>query len=287
MREYFTKRFPLALLGIFCIVNILGFYEYSNYSVLNIDFYLLFLIYLGLYLHIRILDDFKDYDYDSQNHTDRPLQTGTVNKRFLIQVGIINFFIISTISIIVSYRTNWNHLLFIALTLIYTIPMYYEFGIKHFFQKSPTGVLFTHNLVLVLLFIFFLEIIQHPQGILSSDVLSKIAILLVPNLLIEIGRKVKPRIDHITGKETNDTYNYFWGGGNTILVSMFLIMFSCVLIIIIQQNSVVLVITSILLISSIGIGIVKEQVAKSYMNYVFPFLGIVSLLIPVLTFFGT
>ena len=213
----------MPILLIFTGASVLGFYGIYNIPI-NPNTYLLIIFYLLFLFHMRILDEFKDFKYDSIHHPNRPIQQGLLTLNTIRNMGIINFFLIIIISLILT--TNLHNLLPLVATFIYSLLMFKEFFHPNLYETSPLLYLVSHEIIFILLFIFITTIIDNGNWtqLSSFDFLSMLYII-IPVLLLEIGRKVIHRFDE-TGEKTNDTYAFVWGQKNTLLILNFLILIS-------------------------------------------------------------
>src|SRR3989344_1881307 len=96
---YFTTRFPVFPLALFCIFTLAGVTELSQGQFFSIKTLLLSLVYLLFLFHLRVLDEFKDFNYDSIHHKNRPVQKGLVTLGQLAIIGIVNALLMSIFAI--------------------------------------------------------------------------------------------------------------------------------------------------------------------------------------------
>jgi len=159
------------------------------------------------------LDEFKDYEYDSRYHPDRPVQSGQISLKQIKTLGIINLAIIFVVSLIVS---SLKLIFLLVFVIMYSFAMFKEFFIKNFYERSPTFYLIFHQVVFIPLYLFFYSSLNsHFWFITNIERLPLFCYSLVPIVLIEIGRKMNYRFDK-KGEKTNDTYLFVWGERETI-----------------------------------------------------------------------
>lgn len=216
---YFTNRFPLLPLLLYTTVTALSI----NSAFYSIDWkktFIISLVYLMFLFHLRILDEFKDYYYDTRYHTDRPIQQGFMSLSILRKVGMMNLFFLFFLAFFVS---NLKQAAFLILAIFYTIFMFKEFFIPKFLSKHVLIYLFSHEIVFIPLFLFFYSVFY--KAIWIPITFADFALLfytISPIILIEIGRKIKHRYDK-KGKKTDDTYAYIWGQENSLRVFSFML----------------------------------------------------------------
>lgn len=217
---YFQDRFPLIPLIIFCALSIFGIASIFMHPIPKNQILWLTLVYIGFLLHLRILDEFKDYHYDAKYHPKRPVPSGSINLAFLKSLDLINLVLIVMFAFFVSSPQIF---LLFALVLIYSALMFQDFFINNFYERSPALFLVAHQAVFVPFYLFFYSALN--RSIWSPFALDKIShfiYLILPIVLIEIGRKISHRIDP-SGHKTSDTYAYVWGQKTTLRVFAILI----------------------------------------------------------------
>lgn len=168
--------------------------------------------------HLRILDEFKDEEFDGKYHAYRPLQTGMVRHKDLVLYGSLNAVFLSGLSYL-AYASAFA-VGFFLVSWLYTLLMYREFGISRFWERSPFWYVVSHEVCLILLYAsFFTASVSMSTSVLK--VLSEIPwphlfFVFIPMLLLELGRKIRPRLD-ARGRSTPDTYSARWGETRTII----------------------------------------------------------------------
>jgi len=220
--NYLKERFPALPLFVFTILTLSGIAKNIQYDGKYIHVLLLALVYLGFLFHLRILDEFKDYNYDKKYHSQRPVQRGSISLTTIRNLGIINLLVITLLSFIVNH--SYQFILFVFV-ILYTFLMFKEFYIKSFYEKSPTIYLFSHQIVFIPLYLYFFLSLENTINFLGGLSSASLFIYtIIPVILVEIGRKMNHRLDS-KGNKTNDTYVYVWGEKNTILIFFLLVMF--------------------------------------------------------------
>ena len=150
--QYTKIRFPLGPLLLHCGLAVLVIGEVSSAN--NLDSLIYALIYLLFLFHMRVLDEYKDKDLDDKYYPDRPVQSGTVKLKELGVIGIFNFLLLLLLGFVQLNSLSWG----LYLTAIgYSFLMYKEFFIKDFWNRSPALYLLSHQVVLILLFLVFMQ----------------------------------------------------------------------------------------------------------------------------------
>lgn len=218
-RTYLKARFPVPSLAFYTLLTLFAInsvFEKSNYG----KAILLGLIYLLFLFYLRVLDEFKDFAYDSKEHADRPVQSGLVSLSFLCNVGLVDLFLFLLLGFLVS---PLNVFFLLVLTLFYSFLMYKEFFIRDLLRKRTLLYLLSHQVVLIPLFLFFYSVFYGDVWPLNSvSHLSLFLYTVLPALLIEVGRKLDHRLN-TRGEKTDDTYAYAWGERTSIRVYAFLV----------------------------------------------------------------
>lgn len=223
--HYLKHRFPVVPLYLYTLITVLGISATTN-SHNYFKVFSLSIIYLLFLFHLRVLDEFKDFSYDTKHHTDRPVQSGLITLRELQKVGFIN-------SIMIAFLVFFTASLFVAtffgIAYLYTFLMFKEFFLGEKLKKRSVLYLLSHEVVFIPLFLYFYSALYEKVWIINS--ISDAALVLftiIPIILIEIGRKIPHRYDK-KGRKTNDTYSFQWGEVKTIQVFSALVVISGVL----------------------------------------------------------
>ena len=210
------KRFPALELLIYTSLNSAVLHKYVGKDILSTTLIIVSLLHLLFIFHLRVLDEIKDYKYDKKNHPDRPFVLSKKYRQFVFVLGI--FCLLSMI--ILSYLLSGKSIMIFIGILLYTALMFKEFFIKNFYERITVIYIFFHELVFFFLFLFF---IYSLDGNFRLEYFFLSIFLVIPLLIIEIGRKMNYRFDS-TGQKTIDTYFYIWGERKTIALFGGLIM---------------------------------------------------------------
>ena len=190
----------------------------SEIEVTKIIF--LAVIYMQFLFHMRVLDEVKDFGYDSKNHPNRPVQRGVISLgqlNFLLKINVFLMFMLAFGFSLFSESLIPLSLWFIA--MLYSMAMFKNFGpISEFLSRYNVLDLVIHELIFFPLFAFFLVVFLESKDILtSSQYFSILLYEIFPVFILEIGRKVNHRINS-KGIITDDTYAFKWGQERTLNV---------------------------------------------------------------------
>lgn len=223
LSSYFKQRFPLLPLFLFALLTIAGTSRKIQAPKDYLKIFLLSLIYTGFLFHLRVLDEFKDFDYDNRYHPDRPIQEGKISLKQVKILGVINLVMMLVASIMASSLTLTSLFLFV---IFYSLIMFKEFFIKNFYEKSPLLYLISHQIVFIPLYLYFYSSLNSSLWTVNNlNKLSLFSYTLIPIVLIEIGRKMNYRFDE-QRKKTSDTYLFVWGERKTISLFSSLVILS-------------------------------------------------------------
>ncbi|MDP3697022.1 MAG: hypothetical protein Q8R55_03235 [Candidatus Taylorbacteria bacterium] len=170
---------------------------------------------LAYLLHIRVIDEYRDFGHDNVHHTTRPVQSGIISKRELLYVDSTAVLLLVGIAAIAG---SWA-LVMVAVMLAYSYLAGKEFFIgedirRHFFIYN--GV----NLVQMLLMQVFVYTIFADPFPFTTLVWLHFLFTTVGTIIFEFARKLKMPGDDGTGK---DTYTWYLGFNNSLLIySLFL-----------------------------------------------------------------
>ena len=218
---YQKERFPLAVLGLSLFPAILssGAIVASHPAVPNAVFVLVASV--AYLLHIRVIDEQRDFAHDSIHHHDRPVQTGLISHAELRGINICSIGILIGIALI----SGGNALLVAFAMLCYSSIAGRDFFLgerirKHFFLYNGINLV---QMLLMQLFVYVFFTNALPWGPLFY---THAAFTTVGTILFEFIRKLKIPGSDGTGK---DTYTSHMGFHRAMIVYLLLIMLQLIL----------------------------------------------------------
>lgn len=216
---YQKERFPLAVLIFTTAAVILssaavaipkGTNVFNNLSILIVSFITLILF----MFHIRVLDEYKDYRFDSEFHGDRPVQKGLISLKELLILNVIGLFIQVAINLFISPTA----FLFWLAAFAYTIIAGNEFFMGKWIKKK----FFIYNLLnlLQLLFLqFYLYEMIEPSFSFRNELLTIHFIFVLFNVgVLEFGRKLKAKEEETEGRDTYSSRLGIKGASSVFMV---------------------------------------------------------------------
>jgi len=214
---YIGERFPGHIALLYSVLFSLCVLVFTDTSVTGGDFVSApFIIVTAtiflFFVRLRLVDEIKDYRYDSQYHSERPVTRGILRLteiKYLILITLVLEFIFqlgNTYAGIITY----------GIFLLYSYFMYKEFYRKSFFSQHLLAGLLAHQFIFMLATLFALSTMQQRLPELDPNFFIFILFMFAPPFMFELGRKLEHRKDD-RGENTDDTYIFRWG-----LVSSFL-----------------------------------------------------------------
>jgi 4-hydroxybenzoate polyprenyltransferase len=158
------------------------------------------------FLHLRIADEFKDYEEDLRHRPYRPVQRGLVKLSELRWIWIGS-------AIIQFILALWLHpLLIIPLLIIwiYLTLMTQEFFCRSWLKRHPFTYLWTHMLIMPLIDLFATACDWIPaQGLQAPGGLFWfLAASFFNGFVLDLGRKIRAPENEESGVQT---YSVLWG----------------------------------------------------------------------------
>ncbi len=142
------------------------------------------------FLHLRVLDEHKDYANDVVAYPDRVLSRGVVTLSLLAKVGALAV----VVQLLLSIWLGVPALMAFAGSLLFSFAMFVEFGVGRWLSKHLVLYALTHNPVMVGLAILVIVATGAP---LSGVHAGFIAFSCVAMLGFEFGRKIRlPEEEH-------------------------------------------------------------------------------------------
>ena len=112
------------------------------------------------FMLLRIADEHKDFEEDSQFRPYRPVQRGLVTLKSLRIIGIV----LIIIQIVLSICLDWRLLGMLALVYLWFALMTLEFGIPKWLKKHPTWYLASHMIIMPFIDLYATSIEWIPRG---------------------------------------------------------------------------------------------------------------------------
>lgn len=207
-RLYFRERFPLPLQGPVIAVFSSSVFVYalaiqsgSGRPSLTAGV-AAFVVVLLVFLQLRILDEFKDYEQDMRFRPYRPVPRGIVTLRELGWLGVVAAIVQAAASALVSTRA----LLALAVVWVYAGLMAAEFFVPAWLEAHPLAYMASHMVVLPLIVIYVATCAGAETPAMPLTWLAGMSYLSF--CVFEIGRKIRAPADEEPGV---DTYSALWG----------------------------------------------------------------------------
>ncbi len=152
--RFVNERFPvvshLVMVVTFFLGTILMAGDYE--SLFNKELYKVIMsavVIVFIFIHLRILDEIKDYKSDIEAHPDRPLPRGLISVK---EAGILVFSII-VIELGLAFLVSINFFIALVMTIFYSLLMFKEFFIGNFLSKRIFLYALTHTPVTLFIII--------------------------------------------------------------------------------------------------------------------------------------
>ena len=165
-------------------------------------------------LRLRIFDEFKDYKHDIKYYPDRPISKGvlTLDELKYILTPIIFF------EFLIALCFNKIVFILFLISFIYSLLMFKEFFVSDWLKKHFSWYIFTHEILVIPLFIYLCSInglkFQIEYLVYFINLVFCTSFFM---FLLEIARKVRPRELEIASR---DTYTAQYGilGASILLI---------------------------------------------------------------------
>jgi len=206
--SYQQERFPIIVLALSLFPAVLSSGVVISTNTTIVQGAIALIASLAYLLHIRIIDEHRDFGHDNQHHVTRPIQAGVISKRELQYIDIATIFILILIA---TSAGSWA-LVIMPIMLAYSYLAGKEFFIgddirRHFFIYNGINLV---QMLLIQLFVYTVFANPFPFTIL---VWAHFLFTTVGTIIFEFVRKLKRPGDDGTGK---DTYTWYLGFNNSI-----------------------------------------------------------------------
>lgn len=215
---YQKERFPFLQHGLLILVFTFSSVNYSlnarsSSEVPDLHVWLIggFTAFLFFFL-LRLFDEFKDAEEDAAFRPYRPVPRG------LISFNELKILIVFSLACIIGLNAYFlpEILGAVCIVLLYMALMTKEFFIAKWLKAHPVIYMLSHMLIMPLFDLYTTGldwIIQHESP--SPYLLLFLIISFLNGLVIEIGRKIRPKYQEEQGVET---YSKLWGEQKSVLI---------------------------------------------------------------------
>jgi 4-hydroxybenzoate polyprenyltransferase len=207
--KYQQERFPVLFLGLVSLSGVVGTSAVlGNHNWITVIFGTL--VTITFLFHVRVIDEIRDFEHDTEFHPDRPIQKKLISIKELKILRAISLVIFFGISIIFSLET----FVFAGYLFLYSSLA----GRDFFCSKKIKKYFFLYNL-LNMIQLIGLQLVVYTMfkwnHSFSPIILAHITIVFLLSALLEIVRKIKLKENETLGK---DTYSSRLGYGGSIIL---------------------------------------------------------------------
>lgn len=213
---YFAERFPPLQHGALIAAFVAGLMTYSARLYGHTDlpglmpFLPAFVITFLLFLQLRILDEFKDFEDDARWRPYRPVPRGIVTLRALGWLWVFAAFVQIALNVLSTPRQT----LILVAIWVYSGLMGVEFFARDWLKAHPVAYMASH-MVIVPMIALLITAFDSPRGGLPDSRFGwMLAMSYFGFCVIEIGRKIRAPDDEEKGVET---YTALWGPRNAVV----------------------------------------------------------------------
>lgn len=174
------------------------------------------LVFFLALLHVRLMDEHKDYDKDCEAHPDRLLSRGVVTLRMLKGLLAVVLVVEAGLAALLGLPALVAWLVLFA----FTLAMLVEFGVGAWLSQRLGWYLISHQAMVVLMAAFAaatrLDLLRlSGSGLLALGMLS--LGMICATVTFELGRKTwSPDREH----DSADSYTRVWGRPRTVATTM-------------------------------------------------------------------
>lgn len=209
--RYQTERFPLLSYAVLMAASAAGAIGWARaargatepyaWAAVGVAFVGIF----GFFFQLRVADEYKDYATDLAHRPYRPVPRGLIRPAELgaLAVGV------GIVQAILSYWLEPRLCLILSAVWGYMLLMRWEFGVEAWLHRQPLLYMFSHMVILPLIFVYatacdwLVAGAGAPMGLVRL-----LAAAYASGMVVEVGRKLRSPADEEPGVET---YSGLWG----------------------------------------------------------------------------
>ncbi len=176
-----------------------------------------FLLIWFLFLHMRLFDEVKDYQFDREHNPERPLARGLIS---LGEFGTITLLVIIA-ELVLAAHLGWGTFCSFTFTLCFTLLMRQEFFIGDWMRPKLELYAITHTFSASLMGLTIFSVMTGKVPVLleSPSLLFALSNWFVFNVF-EFGRKTFGREEERDGVDSYSARLYPWGAVALLLVNL-------------------------------------------------------------------
>ena len=218
---YQKDRFPVFILAFSLFPAILSSGAITSSCPTFFEMSLALIASIAYLLHIRIIDEHRDFEHDNTHHIKRPVQAGVISKEELRYIDTLAVLILLGIGL--SSGTS-------ALVVVITMLGYsYLAGKEFFIGEKIRKYFFTYNAVnlfqMLLMQVFVYAIFANPLQV-NKLLIAHFLFTTIGTIVFEFVRKLKIPGDDGSGK---DTYTWYLGFKRSIVIYQILLLLNSLL----------------------------------------------------------
>lgn len=218
--QYLQERFSfqqfIPLSAIFAMSAGMGTQVYLSGKIENVQSLILAFCALFLFLlRLRLFDEFKDFQHDSQYYRNRPVQRGLVKLKEL-GAGI---FIVLFLEILIATTRGVTAFIIFCVAFVYSLLMFKEFFVSNWLRRRFTLYIASHEILIIPIYLYLFSLNGFRFAHIKQPYFWYLILFLGSQLfLLEVTRKIRPKELEIS---SGDTYSAQYGiTGATVLITM-------------------------------------------------------------------
>lgn len=177
----------------------------------------------GIFLLLRLFDEFKDAEDDAAYRPYRPVPRGLVTLR---ELGRLIVLVIAAM-ILLNALLMPVMLPALALALGYILIMWREFFVREWLRRHPVVYMATHMMIMPLTDFYTTGLDwMNARAAMPRGLFLFLTVTFLNGCVIEIGRKIRNPKDEEKGVET---YSYLWGPNRATGIWLGILTFTAVL----------------------------------------------------------
>jgi len=211
---YIKERFPILSVMLFSLLLLssIDLYIFGKFNF-NAVFCVGTILMVFFLLRVRITDDIKDFEYDSDFHKNRALQRKVISIK---QLKIVLTMVLLAELVLQFFLPSFAVYLYLGL-LVYSFLMYKDFFSKNLLERAFFLYILLHQIIFSFYIYYYICIFSEKVIALGIKDFLVIIFLFLTMYIYEVSRKMNHRFD-VENKKTNDTYVYRWGKKNVMIL---------------------------------------------------------------------
>lgn len=211
--RYQEERFPIKILAFTTIAVVLSSAAVLAYKITLPEVILNYFSCLVFLLHVRVIDESRDFRHDNEFHPERPVQRGVISVRELFLIDLV----VSPVFIFTCFYYRGPALSYGLALLLFSFVAWKDFFAGRFLRRFfylYNGI----NMLQMVLLQLFIYAVFTGSYLITKVMWIHLLFVMFNTIIMEFVRKIRTSSEESAGK---DTYSWHLGYKRSLYIFYF------------------------------------------------------------------